>query len=516
MRQQNTASPALVWLLCGIVLLSGCAHKKAYKQALAYEKSGRYVEAARKDLEALDKKPGFDEPLAHLRKIAPFAYQELLGQAETLEGNAQWIEAAQNYGELQALLQRFLRHNVVLQTIDVPGRTAQAREKGAAYHYETAERHFAGAEYEPAIAQYKKVATLAGYHRDTKEKLWQAHTRLGDRELQAQQFQPAIGNYEQALNYAADMVTAKQLIATAYHRWADRDLQAQQFQSAIGSYERALNYAADIAAAKRLIADAYYRWAEQLEANKDFREAMAKFEQAHAAVPDYKNAAKRAQAAYDKAVRRVAILPFRNRTSYNNQYGYLLTEELLGECINANLKFAVFINRENLDQIFEEYKLSQSGAVDERKAVEIGKLEGIHSFVTGTITQISVETASPKFEEKAHEKVYSVKDSTGKPVEKREPIYYREYTAKRTVQISASYQIVDVETGRYLSGENLSENSVDEAKWVRYQGSIYDLPENKRKLLDASGEPKAADLMINDLVRVVGGKMSEKVLRFYQ
>jgi curli biogenesis system outer membrane secretion channel CsgG len=225
---------------------------------------------------------------------------------------------------------------------------------------------------------------------------------------------------------------------------------------------------------------------------------------------------KRAQAAYEKAVRRVAILPFRNRTSYNNQYGYLLTEELLGKCINANLKFAVFINRENLDQIFEEYKLSQSGAVDEGKAVEIGKLEGIHSFVTGTITQISVETTSPSFVEKTHEKVYTVKDSSGKSVEKREPIYYREYTAKRTVQISASYQIVDVETGRYLSGENLSENSADEAKWVRYQGSIYDLPKDKQKLLDASGEPKAADLMINDLVRVVAGKMSEKVLRFYQ
>ncbi len=516
MRRRYTTSPALVWLLCGIVLLGGCAHKKAYKQALAYEKSGRYVAAARKDLEALDKKPGFNEPLAHLRKIAPMAYQELLGQAEALEGNSQWIEAVQSYGELQTLLQRFLRRNVVLQTIDVPGRTAQAREKGAAYHYENAERHFAGGEYEPAIAQYKMVATLVGYHRDTKEKLWQAHTRLGDRELEAQQFQPAIGNYEQALNYAADVAAAKQLVTKAYYRWADRDLQAQQFQSAIGSYERALNYTADVPAAKRLVAEAYYRWAEQLEANKDFREAMAKFEQAHAAVPDYKNAAKRAQAAYEKAVRRVAILPFRNRTSYNDQYGYLLTEELLGECINANLKFAVFINRENLDQIFAEYKLSQSGAMDERKAVEIGKLEGIHSFVTGAITQISVETTSPSFVEKAHEKIYSVKDSTGKPVEKREPIYYREYTAKRTVQIFASYQIVDVETGRYLSGENLSESSVDEAKWVRYQGSIYDLPKDKQKLLDASGEPKAARLMINDLVRVVAGKMGGKVLRFYQ
>lgn len=476
MRLNRSFPSAVVWLLCGLAFLAGCSsHKKAHKQALEYEKSGRYVEAARKDLDALDKKPNFEKAMAHLKEIAPSAYQELLSRAETLESNAQWIEAVQTYRELESLLQRFSQHHVVLQTIDVSGRMAQAREKGAAYYYENAERHFGAGEYESAVAQYQKVITLTGYHRDTKEKLWQACTRLGERELQAQQFQAAIRQYEQALNYATDG-----------------------------------------AATKRQMAEAYYRWAEQFEAGKNYREAMAKFEQAAVTVAGYKDAARRAQQAYEKAVRRVAILPFRNRTQYNLQYAYLLTEELLDECINANLKFAMFINRSNLDQIFEEHKLAQSGAVDERKAVEVGKLEGIHSFVTGAITQISIETTSPSFVEKTHEKVYTVKDTAGKSVEKTEKIYYREYTATRTVVTSASFQIVDVETGRYLGSKSFSENSEDKAQWIRYQGSVYDLPKDKQKLLDASGEPKAADLMINDLVRKVAGKMSREILQFYQ
>jgi len=475
MKLQNRRTLAFLALLCSLMLSTSCAHKKAHKRALEYEKSRRYVEAARKDLEALDKKPGYEEAFTHLQKIASLAYQELLDSAETLESNAQWIEAVQSYNELESLLQQFVRHNLVLQTVDVSSRKAQAREKGAIYHYDNAERHFSAGEYEPAISQYQKVTALAGYHRDTKDKLGQAYTRLGD-----------------------------------------RDLLAQLFQSAISSYEQALNYAADATALKQQIAEANYRWAVQLEANRNFREAMAKFEQVIAVAPDYKDAAQRAKQAYEKALQRVAILPFRNRTPQAGQYSYLLTEEVLGQCINANLKFAVFINRANLDQLFEEYKLSQSGAVDERKAVEIGKLEGIHSFVTGAITQISVETTQPDFVEKTHDKVYTVKDSAGKAVEKTDKIYYREYSTKRTAQIFASFQIVDVETGRYLSGETLSESSEDKAQWVRYQGSVYDLPKDKQKLLDASGEPKAAEIMINDLVRRVAGKMSEKILRFYQ
>ena len=475
MKLQNHRTPAFIALLCSAALVIGCAHKKAHKRALEYEKSGRYVEAARKDLEALDKKPGYEEALAHLQQVAPSAYQELLTRTETFEANAQWLEAVQSYNELEALLQRFVRHNLVLQTIDVSSRKVQARDKGAAHHYDNAERYFGAGDYDQAISQYKKVTALAGYHRDTKDKLGQAHTRLGDRDLQAQLFQAAISNYEQALNYAAET-----------------------------------------AALKQQIAETHYRWAVQFEANKNFREAMAKFEGALQAVPAYKDAALRAKEAYEKAVQRVAILPFRNRTSYTGQYGYLVTEEILGKCINANLKFAVFINRANLDQIFEEYKLSQSGAVDERRAVEIGKLEGLHSFVTGAITEISVQTTQPDFVEKTHDKVYTVKDSAGKAIQKTEKIYYREYTTTRKAQVFASFQIVDVETGRYLSSETFSESSEDRANWVRYQGSMKDLPENKQKLLDAAGEPKAAEIMINDLVRRVADKMSEKILRFYQ
>ena len=170
------------------------------------------------------------------------------------------------------------------------------------------------------------------------------------------------------------------------------------------------------------------------------------------------------------------------------------------------------MTRANLDQIMEEYKLAMSGVVDVSKASEIGKLEGIHYFLTGNITQISEQTTRPSFVEKTYDKSYTEKDTAGNDITKTRTIHYREYKSQRNVQISASYQIVEVETGRYAGGDNFKENIIDEANWVRYQGSIYDLPKDKQNLVDGETEPKSADILINDGMRTIAKKISVQIL----
>ncbi|MCK4351600.1 MAG: hypothetical protein KAX13_12110, partial [Candidatus Krumholzibacteria bacterium] len=246
------------------------------------------------------------------------------------------------------------------------------------------------------------------------------------------------------------------------------------------------------------------------------RRAYETFGRALEAVQGYKDADQRQEEAFEEALQRVAILLFRNSTPYGGQYSSLLTDQLINKCINANLQYVVFATRSHLDRIIQEYELTAAGAVDPSTAMEIGKLEGINFFITGNLTQISEQTTSPSFVERTHKKTVTVRDSTGKEVKKTETIYYREYTSRRTVQIGASYQIVDAETGRYIRGEDFSERIVDEARWVRYQGSVYDLPENKRGLLDAATEPKSADMLINDGIRLIAEKMSQKIIRYYR
>jgi len=265
-----------------------------------------------------------------------------------------------------------------------------------------------------------------------------------------------------------------------------------------------------------MIAEAYYRWAEKLASEEDYRRAYEMYSRTLDTIPGYKDAEQRRETVFEEALVRVAVLPFRNTSSYGAQYSGLLTDQLLNKCINSNLQYVVFLSRSHLDRIIQEYELTVAGAVDPTTAAEIGRLEGINFFITGTVSQISEQTSSPTFTERTHQKTVTVRDSTGKEVKKTETIYYREYTSRRTVQIGASYQIVDAETGRYIHGEDFSERIADEARWVRYQGSINDLPENKRGLLDAPTEPRSADMLINDGARLIAEKMSQKIIRYYR
>ena len=469
----------LVAALLVPALTTGCAHKRAYKRALRFEGSGQYLQAAEEDLAALDRKPEYEDAKAHLSSIAPAAWEELMSTAASQEAENRWSEAVGTYENAERFLARLTRHGVSITVGDVPTLRERARTNGRQYHYGRGERFFTEGDWESAIAEYLKVVELVGYFENTKTRLWEAHIHLGDSARDEGYFERAIASYYRpALRYAEATVEEN--------------------------------------ATRNFIAESYYRWAVQLETAGDSRGAYEKYGLALETVPEYRDAQARRNAAYEAAVSRVAVLPFRNASSYGFQYASALTEHLTNACVQADLEFAVFATRAHLEEVLREHELAASGAIDPETAARIGQLEGIDYFITGAVTQISEQTSSPTFQERSHTIQRTVRDSTGKEVKVPTEIFYREYTARRTVEVAASYQIVDVENGRIISGDDVTRTVTDEAKWIRYQGSIYDLPESKRPLLDATGEPKSADMLTNDAVRIIAGEMSQKIIRHFR
>ena len=61
--RKNNQLNLLVIVVLILGLFASCAHKKAYKKALEYEKAGRYVEAAEQDLRALEPKDPRNPPV---------------------------------------------------------------------------------------------------------------------------------------------------------------------------------------------------------------------------------------------------------------------------------------------------------------------------------------------------------------------------------------------------------------------------------------------------------------------
>jgi len=461
--------------LASFMIFFGCAHKKAYQKALEFEKAGQYVESAEKDLEALDKKSDYAEARSHLTFIAPKAYEELFNRAEKFEKESQWIEAGDTWKQLEILLNRFQRHQIVLTTIDVKSRISQATEKGTVYYYTNASIYFQSGRYLEAVELYEKTLQLNSNYLDTRQKIREGYSRLGDQKLQGSDYGSAISYYQSALKYSENNTSINTSIAEAYYRWGD-------------SFAFFFNFPA----------------------------TTEKFEGALAAVPNFRDAEIRRKEVYQKAVKRIAVLPFKNSSTFSAQYSSLLTDLVLNECIKANLKYASFIDRENLALILEEHKLAMAGVVDPEKAAEIGKLEGIHYFITGTLSQISQQNTPATFVDKSFEKTYTEKDTSGKDIQKIQMLHYKEYKAARSIQIAASFQIVDVETGQYIAGDAYSENKLDEANWIRYSGNLNDLPRDKRSLVNQSTEPKSADFLINEGIKTLAPKMSLKVQEFFK
>ena len=82
--------------------------------------------------------------------------------------------------------------------------------------------------------------------------------------------------------------------------------------------------------------------------------------------------------------------------------------------------------------------------------------------------------------------------------------------------MTVSFQIIDVATGKYITGDTFSENNVDQTNWIRYSGNLNDLPRDKRNLIDQPSEPKSADLLINEGIQTLSDKMSKKVQDFFK
>lgn len=89
---------------------------------------------------------------------------------------------------------------------------------------------------------------------------------------------------------------------------------------------------------------------------------------------------------------KLAVLRFTSKA--DNQWwshgGAEQTQDVFINEMIGTKKFSV-IDRESLENIFEERNLSFSGEINESTAVKIGKLLGVNYLLTGTLTKYGIE-----------------------------------------------------------------------------------------------------------------------------
>ncbi len=151
----------------------------------------------------------------------------------------------------------------------------------------------------------------------------------------------------------------------------------------------------------------------------------------------------------------VAVMPFAGPGG--SPFAAELESVLSGIGIDDKQYFTL-VDRASIDKVLSEMKFSQSGLVDEKTAVRLGKLVGAKGIYTGVVNVNSYDDTPYTEKRQTCTKYEQKKDDKGRTYQGA-CLHWRYYTVnclKRVASFSATPRLVDVTTGRVLYSRNLS------------------------------------------------------------
>jgi len=247
------------------------------------------------------------------------------------------------------------------------------------------------------------------------------------------------------------------------------------------------DYTQSLAEAKTNAAEAHYQEGVHLSQSGDNdsqKQAAKEFKEAQSFCPGYRDAADLYERARQSGIKRIAIIPFEDKTGKEGKYGSLsdiIVDDVVSDIMkdSSSMEFLEIISRDQLERVLQEQDLGQAGIVDQKTAADIGKVLGVHEIVTGKINQIIyVPPATVSRNESREKEVATGKekytDSSGKTQERtvygkvQATVYI--YTQTSSASISGSYSIIEAKTARLKKSESFSETERFECQWAKFSG----------------------------------------------
>lgn len=235
------------------------------------------------------------------------------------------------------------------------------------------------------------------------------------------------------------------------------------------------DYSTQIYEAKQKTADYYYQKGvhqSRMDSSKEGQRIAAEyFKKAMEFLPNYLDSASRYEAARQKAVTRIAILPFEDKSGSGNRYGAtpdILVDMIIGKLLHGAGKpeYTELITRDRIDQVLHEQQLGSSGLVDESSAAAIGHLLGAHVILSGKLLQVNY--SAPRTVRNDFTETAKIAPNDGESEEEIQvSCKFSQYTRSSSLQILASYTLVDVATGKIHAHKNFNPQHRYEESWAR-------------------------------------------------
>ena len=266
------------------------------------------------------------------------------------------------------------------------------------------------------------------------------------------------------------------------------------------------DYSQNLVETKANAAEAHYQAGIHLSQKEgmDFRKQAAKeFKAAFSFVSGYKDASERYQECRSDAIKRMAIIPFEDKSGKGGKYGAvseMITDQVITSVMGdpTATEFLELVSREELEKILEEQKLQISDLVNEQTAVEIGKFLGVHEILLGKITQIIYTSPRTTIKRLKRQAQVVVREEKDKKVYGTVSAKVKVYTKTTKASMVGSYKIIEIKTASIKKSASFEGKANFQYQWATYEGDEMALESEDKELTEKGKElaPSEEELVL--------------------
>ncbi|MCK9557625.1 MAG: CsgG/HfaB family protein [Candidatus Cloacimonetes bacterium] len=255
------------------------------------------------------------------------------------------------------------------------------------------------------------------------------------------------------------------------------------------------DYSAQIADTKTMCAEMYYQKGlhqSRMDTSRTGQRLAAEhFKRAMVFVPNYLDSASRYESARQNAVTRVAILPFDDVSGFGKKHGAaseilsaMIVDKLLQK--SSLMEYSELITRDRIEQVLSEQEFNASGLVEESSTASIGHLLGANAILSGKILQIAYN--APRVISKDISETGIVEEESDNEVKEKEiSCSFTEYTMNSSMQVVASYTLLEVSSGKILAHKNFNPTYTFNEKWGKVlSGDARALSKKQQELVNTT------------------------------
>ena len=293
------------------------------------------------------------------------------------------------------------------------------------------------------------------------------------------------------------------------------------------------DYTSQLSEASKQAAEVHYQEGIRIAASSDDvdtqKKAAKEFKKAEEFIPGYKDANVLYERSRRAGVKKMAILPFEDKSGKARSYGALsetITDQIIDSVVNdpSATEFLELVSRDQLERVMQEQRLGLTGLIDEQTAANLGKVLGVHEMVIGKITQIVYVPERTRDSRVAQKGTIRVQEGTetytdskgnvkerAKYVRKNVSARVTHYTRESSASIIGSYQIIDVQTAAIRGSGRFNEKSEFKVQWGTFTGQEAALDKFYRNLCSATEQfsPTEQELVL-DVSNKLSSQLAEK------